>query len=55
MIYIIQNVRAVCPDCNKPVKLLCEKDITMTSPMFYICWNCDKVYQTGVGEVKHVE
>jgi uncharacterized protein with PIN domain len=53
--YIMHLIeKSVCPQCHKHVELLCEEyHIKKGLPaMFYICFDCRKVYEVGVGEVK---
>ena len=50
--YIIQkDIKSHCNNCNETVDLLCREDGDVTFPWFYICFNCDKVFQVGKGEV----
>jgi len=61
MKYVIQETaKSRCKYCNKPVHLLIEKDPQLTFqfdpfPMFYICFDCKKVFHIGIGEVERDE
>jgi len=60
MKYVIQGTgKSRCKYCNRPVHLLIEKDPNLfrfdSLPMFYICFDCKKVFQVGIGEVERAE
>lgn len=51
--YIIQkDEKSRCPNCSEYVDLLCREDGNNNFPWFYICFNCDQVFQVGKGEVR---
>lgn len=51
--YIIQPAhKSRCPACNRRSWLLCPEDPYRQAPMFYLCFQCRKVFQVGVAEVK---
>lgn len=55
--YIMQKIdSSFCPKCGKKVFLLCPKSAkdcgNKSLPWFYICFDCDKVSQIGVGPVE---
>lgn len=56
-IYIIQKSdKSICRYCGEYVDLLIEKDpVPMKTPIFFICFDCRRVFQAGVGEVKREE
>lgn len=50
--YVITlTTKTHCPTCNKLVDLL-TKNWSMNKPMFYICWDCRKIFEVGKGEVR---
>jgi uncharacterized protein with PIN domain len=46
----VKTPKSTCSKCHGPLTLLQRKD--GFASMFYICWNCQKVFQAGVGEVQ---
>lgn len=51
--YLIQPaLKTHCNNCGAPVWLLCNKDMPRHSPAFYICFNCRRTTQIGVGIVR---
>ena len=60
MKYVMQETaKSRCGYCYSPVHLLIEEEpnlfLFITLPMFYICFHCKKVFQTGIGEVERVK
>ena len=53
-VYIIQKSdKSRCKHCEKYVDLLIERDANPTpGPIFFICFDCRRVFQAGVGEVE---
>ena len=52
--FVLQiDEKSYCKYCGKNVELLCHDMITVhgTRPMFYICFDCRKVFEVGKGEV----
>lgn len=50
--YVLQlDEKSFCPQCEKPVDLLCDNEGNVRKPWFYICWACKTVAQVGVGPV----
>lgn len=48
-VYVIQKTeKSICPDCSQKVDILCRENGNMDYG-FYVCWNCKKVWQVGVG------
>lgn len=55
MSYILQHdEKSSCKYCDKYVELLTPEWPERRSKMFYICFDCRKVFEAGVGEVKRV-
>lgn len=58
--YVLQSTSlSSCNHCDKHLKLLIEAEIDevsyvdpMDRPTFFICFNCNRVFQAGVGELK---
>jgi hypothetical protein len=45
--YVIQDAPTTrCPQCDRRVKLLTPK-IPGRAPIFYICWPCNSVFESG--------
>ena len=58
MKYVIQKTTgSYCYYCDELVHLLIEEmpSSAVRMPMFYICFDCEKVFQIGVGEVERGE
>ncbi len=57
---LVSSPRSLCP-CRQKLVLLCPKDQKTDAseiakdPLFWICWNCKRVFQTGVGEVRFAD
>jgi hypothetical protein len=50
--YILQNLSgSICPYCKKYVYLLIGENIEKRKPAFYICFDCETVFEVGVGPV----
>jgi hypothetical protein len=53
MEYVIQKTDgSYCPKCYQLLDLLIKDKPSKEEPMFYICFDCVKVFQIGVGEVR---
>lgn len=51
--YVIQDApKSHCPHCERVVRLLCPDGGSAAKPWFYICWNCQCVFEVGVGQVE---
>lgn len=49
--YILKNTESsFCPKCNTRVQLLTNEKIN--SPIFFICFRCKYIGESGIGEVK---
>ena len=56
--YVLQQASSsVCRDCHKYLKLLIEKGEVQffNLPAFYICFDCKKVFQVGIGELELIK
>lgn len=47
----IEAPKSRCPGCNNGLVLLQDIEIRRTKPMFYICFDCEKIFQVGKDEV----
>ena len=56
MEYVLQKAgKSYCKYCDESVYLLIEKDSGfLPHPVFYICFDCEKVFHVGVGEVEFI-
>jgi uncharacterized protein with PIN domain len=54
IIYVLQESdKSRCKYCNRYVHLLIEKEASAQySPIFFICFDCRRVFQAGIGEVE---
>lgn len=46
------TTKSHCGQCDRYLDLLCRDQPTKRSPMFYICWHCQRIFVAGVGQVK---
>jgi hypothetical protein len=45
----------MCKHCEQYLFLLIEKGVNvLNTPVFFICFDCRKVYQAGVGELEPI-
>ena len=54
--YILQLAeKSRCRYCNSYVSLLAEgsEAAKFSIPWFYICWNCHRIWEVGIGEVTY--
>lgn len=50
--YVMQMTeKSCCKYCNKMVEILIAKNPNRLTPIFYICFDCRKVFEIGHGEV----
>lgn len=50
MKYLVQRTEGFCPDCDRDLTLLCERD--GHGPQFYICFPCRFVAHVGKERLK---
>ena len=51
--YVLQlDSKTTCYNCHSNVSLLCDQECSPGKPMFYICWNCKVVAESGKGVVR---
>ncbi len=43
--------KSYCPQCSKTVTLLAVLEV-ITKPAFYVCFDCERIGQVGVGPVE---
>jgi len=57
ILYVLQKATSSkCSHCDKYVYLLIEKDVNpIVLPIFFICFDCEKVSQAGVGPLKPID
>ena len=55
MEYVLQRAgKSYCKYCDESVYLLIEDEAYQACPAFYICFDCQKVFHVGVGEVEFI-
>ena len=56
--YVLQqSTSSRCKNCNEYVELLIERETSprISPPIFFICFDCKKVFQAGVGELELIK
>lgn len=52
-LYVRQlTTRSHCGNCHGNLTLVCPDDPGPNDPFLYICWECKRIVQAGVGEVE---
>ncbi len=46
------TTKSHCGSCARNLTLLIPNDPGPADSLFYICWNCKKISQAGIGEVE---
>ena len=56
ILYVLQkSTSSRCKYCEEYVHLLIEKGTNpIDTPVFFICFECKRVFQAGVGELKPI-
>jgi hypothetical protein len=56
MRYVLQKAgKAYCKYCDESIYLLIEEaPFAPGGPVFYICFDCQKIFHVGVGEVEFI-
>ncbi len=57
ILYVLQkSTSSLCKYCEEYTYLLIEKEPNpLVVPIFFICFNCKRVFQAGVGELKPID
>ena len=48
---LVVLISSECPGCHNHCTML--SSYTLDKPVFYICWNCKRVFHAGRGEVQN--